>query len=98
MQAMVRLSERELSELLDAAAGGANDGRTWTGPVQIDTCIGAYPSLCELADGSVYCVYYEEGKGSNIRGVRLRADRGGIRPYRSDHKTLYSPGPTSGVS
>jgi hypothetical protein len=24
---------------------------------------GAYPSLVELPDGLVYCVYYEEGKG-----------------------------------
>jgi hypothetical protein len=53
----------------------ADDGRTWHGPVQIDSVIGAYPSLVELPDGSVYCVYYEEGEGSSIRGVRLRVDR-----------------------
>jgi sialidase-1 len=56
-----------------------DDGRTWSGSVQLDTVGGAYPSLCELADGSVYCVYYEEGPGSSIRGVRFRADREGIR-------------------
>jgi hypothetical protein len=50
----------------------ANEGRTWHGPVQIDSVGGAYPSLVELPGGLVYCVYYEEGKGSCIRGVRLR--------------------------
>jgi Neuraminidase (sialidase) len=52
----------------------ADEGKTWHGPVQIDTVGGAYPSLVELPDGLVYCVYYEEGKGSGIRGVRLRVD------------------------
>jgi len=56
-----------------------DDGETWRGPVQIDTCTGAYPSMCELSDGSIYCVYYEEGKGSDIRGTRFTADRNGIR-------------------
>jgi hypothetical protein len=32
----------------------------------------------ELPDGLVYCVYYEEGKGSSIRGVRLRVDTKGV--------------------
>jgi hypothetical protein len=31
--------------------------------------------MVELPDGLVYCVYYEEGKGSSIRGVRLRVDQ-----------------------
>ncbi len=57
-----------------------DDGKTWKDPVQIDTVGGAYPSMCELPDGSIYCVYYEEGPGSNIRGVRFRTDRDGIRP------------------
>jgi sialidase-1 len=56
----------------------ADDGKTWQGPVQIDSVIGAYPSLVELPDGSVYSVYYEEGEGSSIRGVRLRVDRKGV--------------------
>ncbi len=53
----------------------ADEGKTWHGPVQIDTVGGAYPSMVELADGMVYCVYYEEGPGSSIRGVRLRVNR-----------------------
>ena len=56
----------------------ADEGKTWNGPVQIDTVGGAYPSLVELPDGLVYCVYYEEGKGSSIRGVRLRVDKEGV--------------------
>lgn len=49
-----------------------DDGNSWSGPFQIDTVGGAYPSCVELPDGTVYCVYYEEGKGSSIRGIRLR--------------------------
>ena len=44
----------------------------------IDSVGGAYPSMVELPDGDVYCVYYEEGKGSSIRGVRLRVDTKGV--------------------
>jgi sialidase-1 len=64
----------------------ADDGKTWHGPVQIDTVSGAYPSLVELPDGLVYCVYYEEGKGSSIRGVRLRVDGKGMRIVASSQK------------
>jgi hypothetical protein len=46
--------------------------------VRIDTVGGAYPSLVELPDGLVYCVYYEEGKGSSVRGVRLRVGKTGV--------------------
>jgi len=53
----------------------ADEGKTWHGPLRIDTVGGAYPSMVELPDGLVYCVYYEEGKGSSIRGVRLRVNR-----------------------
>ncbi len=56
----------------------ADDGKTWNGPVKIDTVVGAYPSMVELPDGLVYCVYYETGNGSSIRGVRLRADPNGV--------------------
>jgi hypothetical protein len=56
----------------------ADEGKTWHGPVQIDTVGGAYPSMVELPDDLVYCVYYEEGKGSSIRGVRLRVDKEGV--------------------
>lgn len=57
-----------------------DDGQTWHGPVAVDTVIGAYPSLAELPDGDVYCVYYEEGKASGIRGVRLHVDARGVSP------------------
>jgi Neuraminidase (sialidase) len=57
----------------------SDEGKTWHGPVRIDSVGGAYPSLVELPDGLVYCVYYEEGKGSSIRGVRLRVDRMGVK-------------------
>jgi hypothetical protein len=57
----------------------SDEGKTWHGPVQIDSVGGAYPSLVELPDGLVYCVYYEEGKGSSIRGVRLRVGPNGVR-------------------
>ena len=51
-----------------------DDGKTWQGPVLIDSVGGAYPSMVELPNRQVYCVYYEEGKGSSIRGVRLHVD------------------------
>jgi Neuraminidase (sialidase) len=57
----------------------ADEGKTWHGPVRIDTVGGAYPSLVELPDGLVYCVYYEEGKGSSVPGLRLRVDKEGVK-------------------
>lgn len=56
----------------------ADEGKTWNGPVKVDSVGGAYPSMVELPDGLVYCVYYEEGKGSSIRAVRLRVNRDGV--------------------
>jgi hypothetical protein len=56
----------------------ADDGKTWNGPLRLDSVGGAYPSLVELSDGKVYCAYYEEGKGSSIRGMRLRVDKAGV--------------------
>ena len=53
-------------------------GRTWSDNVQLDTVGSAYPSMVELPDGTIYCVYYEEGRGSDIRGIRFRATRKGI--------------------
>ncbi len=48
-------------------------GKTWSKNVSIDPSHGgAYPSMVELPDGTIYCVYYEEGTGSNIRGCRFR--------------------------
>ena len=44
-----------------------DNGTTWTRPWVLDTVGGAYPGLVELDDGSIFCVYYEEGKASNIR-------------------------------
>jgi len=44
-----------------------DDGATWSRPHQIDTVGGAYPGLVELDDGSILCIYYEEGKASSIR-------------------------------
>jgi sialidase-1 len=59
----------------DTSLHWSNDeGKTWQGPVRIDSVGGAYPSMVELLNGEVYCVYYEEGKGSSIRGVRLQVD------------------------
>lgn len=52
-----------------------DEGRTWVGPVAIDSTIGAYPSMVELKDGTVLCVYYEEGKGSAIRARRIAVAR-----------------------
>ena len=47
-------------------------GKTWSENVKLDTVGGAYPSLVELKDGTVLCVYYEEGRGSSIRACRIR--------------------------
>ncbi len=59
-----------------------DEGKTWHGPVQIDSVGGAYPSMVELPDGMVFCVYYEEGKASGIRGVRLRVRKEGVEDVR----------------
>ena len=55
-----------------------DEGKTWQGPLQIDSVGGAYPSTVELPGGQVYCVYYEEGVGSSIRGKRLNVSRTGV--------------------
>lgn len=55
-----------------------DDGRTWTENVQLDECIGAYPSMVGLSDGTVLFVYYEEGAGSSIRAQRLKVSRDGV--------------------
>lgn len=52
-----------------------DEGRTWHGPVLIDSVIGAYPSMIMQKDGRVLCVYYEEGANSAIRAVTLKVTR-----------------------
>jgi sialidase-1 len=47
-------------------------GRTWSPSVRIDDCPGAYPSMVELADGRILCIYYEEGRSSSIRQTVFR--------------------------
>jgi hypothetical protein len=57
-----------------------DDGGSWPGNLVLDACVGAYPSLVGLGDGSMLCAYYEEGDGSSIRGQRLRVSRDGVSP------------------
>jgi Neuraminidase (sialidase) len=57
----------------------SDEGKTWQGPARIDSVGGAYPSMMELPTGEVYCVYYEEGKGSSIRGGRLQVDTKSVK-------------------
>ena len=39
--------------------------------------------VLQLPDGRVYCVYYEEGAGSSIRGTRLKVSPAGVTLDRS---------------
>jgi sialidase-1 len=55
-----------------------DDAKTWQGPYQMDTTVGAYPATVELKDGSVLIVYYEEGQGSAIRARRFKITGAGI--------------------
>lgn len=55
-----------------------DDGATWKGPVELDNVRGAYPGFCELPDGRVLGVYYEEGKNSAIRQVTFRISENGV--------------------
>lgn len=55
-----------------------DDARTWEGPFELDSVIGAYPSTVELKDKSVLVVYYTEGSGSHIRAKRFRVVPQGI--------------------
>ena len=58
-----------------------DNGATWSKPVQIDTCSGAYPSMAELDDGTILCVYYNDRsrKGHGIRARKFRVDSKGIQ-------------------
>ena len=62
----------------------SDEGKTWHGPVRIDAVGGAYPSMAELPDGQVYCVYYEEGRGSSIRGIRLQVSKNAVEVVRKE--------------
>jgi len=62
-----------------------DNGKTWSDACRIDDLIGAYPSMIELDDGSVFVVYYEEGAGSDIRARRFRIDNDGLRWLKFDH-------------
>jgi Neuraminidase (sialidase) len=55
-----------------------NETLTWKGPYQIDSVLGAYPSIVERKDGTVLIVYYTEGKDSEIRVRRFQIDNNGI--------------------
>jgi len=70
-----------------------DEGRTWSLNVPVDDCLGAYPSMALLKDGSILIVYYEEGEGSNIRARRFRAAEGGIT-WLSVAEGKPVPGPT----
>lgn len=50
----------------------------WLSPIRLDSVVGMYPSMVELPDKLVFCVYYEESKGSSNRGLRLRIDTEGV--------------------
>ena len=52
----------------------ADGGRTWGAPCRIDSVGGAYPGLVELEDGSILCIYYEEGAGSSVRAAVFRVE------------------------
>ena len=58
--------------------------------MQIDSVGGAYPSMVELPNGLVYCVYCEEGKGSSIRGVRLKVSGEGVEVCRRVARLVLS--------
>lgn len=53
--------------------------RTWSEVVDVDSVIGAYPSMVTLRDGTVLIVYYEEGGGSDIRAKRFAVQRDGVK-------------------
>lgn len=52
-----------------------DEAKTWSEPILVDKCIGAYPSMVNLKDGSILIVYYEEGKGSNIRARKFKISK-----------------------
>ncbi|MCR5358451.1 MAG: glycoside hydrolase, partial [Thermoguttaceae bacterium] len=61
-----------------------DEGETWCAPVTVDHCLGAYPSMVTLRDGSTLIVYYEEKEGSNIRARKFRISNGGVEWLKFD--------------
>ncbi len=55
-----------------------DDTKSWQGPYEIDSCIGAYPATIELKDHSILIIYYTEGNGSVIRARRFHLKADGI--------------------
>jgi hypothetical protein len=55
-----------------------DEGKQWSEAYGVDSVIGAYPSMVNLRDGAVLIVYYEEGKGSNIRARKFRVSPTGV--------------------
>ncbi len=79
-----------------AVSISTDDGATWSAPWQIDTVGGAYPGLAELDDGSIICIYYEEGPGSNIREAVFRIEPG-IRLHDLEVRWPVPPPPGTRV-
>lgn len=51
-----------------------DDGKTWSENFVLAPGAGAYPSMVELPDGSIFCVFYQESPQSDIYGARLTVD------------------------
>jgi hypothetical protein len=69
-EGMILLSYRGFDQYDNAYTAlrySLDECNSWSDPIMIDSCIGAYPSMVNLNDGSVLVTYYEEGGGSNIR-------------------------------
>jgi sialidase-1 len=76
----IRIPAPTASQCATGVIVSRDEGATWQGPYQVDSVTGAYPGMVELPDGSIYMVYYEEGSGSRIRGMRFRLREKGVEP------------------
>lgn len=76
-----------------AVTVSADSGKTWGNPWVVDTVGGAYPGLAELDDGAILCIYYEEGKASDIRQAVFHIEPG-IR--LEDQSQRWPPEPPPG--
>jgi len=56
----------------------SDEGKTWRGPYEIDSVIGAYPATVELKDHTILIMYYSEGERSAIRAMRFQLKPEGI--------------------